>query len=126
MPFDVIGLGLDERIGKMDKVIDLLGTPDRWCKGTLKTHDGRRCIRGAIMAVDGVGTLQPGVLRAINEVTGRHYRRIESFNDHPDTVHAQVVEVLARPRIDMAAGDLAPLPATPPAPGGWHRPVASR
>src|ERR1700726_3681373 len=104
MPFDGVGLGLDERIGKMDKVIDLLGTPDRWCKGTLKTHDGRRCIRGAIMAVDGVGTLQPTVLRAINEVTGRHYRRIESFNDHPDTDHGQVVEVLARARDDLVAG----------------------
>ena len=97
MPFDGVGLGLDERIGKIDKVIDLLGTPDRWCKGTLKTHDGRRCIRGAIMAVDGVGTLQPAVLRAINEVTGRHYRRIESFNDHPDTDHGQVVVRVLRP-----------------------------
>ena len=70
MPFDGVGLGLDDRVGKIDRVIDLLGTPERWCKGTLKTHDGRRCIRGAIMAVDGVGTLQPAVLRAINEVTG--------------------------------------------------------
>jgi hypothetical protein len=110
-------------MGKIDKVINLLATPDRWCKGTLRTHDGRHCIRGAIMAVDGVGTLQPVVLRAINEVTGRHYRRIESFNDHPDTVHAQVVEVLARARIDMAAGHLATIRARPPAPVGWHRQV---
>ncbi len=97
MPFDGVGFGFDDRMSKIDKVINLLATPDRWCKGTLRTHDGRHCIRGAIMAVDGVGTLQPMVLRAINEVTGRHYRRIESFNDHPDTDHARVVEVLARP-----------------------------
>src|ERR1700722_20291258 len=101
MPFDGVGLGLDEWIGKMDKVIVIVVTRDRWCKGTLKTHDGRRCIRGAIMAVDGVGTLQPTVLRAINEVTGRHYRRIESLHDHPDTNHSQVVEVLARARDDL-------------------------
>jgi hypothetical protein len=113
MPFDGVGLGLDERVGKIDKVIDLLATPDKWCKGTLKTHDGRRCIRGAIMAVDGVGTLQPVVLRAINEVTGRHYRRIESFNDHPDTDHVQVVEVLARARDDLVAGRLMALRSQP-------------
>ncbi len=124
MPFDGVGFGFDDRMSKIDKVINLLATPDRWCKGTLRTHDGRHCIRGAIMAVDGVGTLQPMVLRAINEVTGRHYRRIESFNDHPDTDHARVVEVLARARIDMAAGHLAAIRARPPAPVGWHRQVA--
>ena len=120
MPFDGVGLGLDDRVGKIDRVIDLLGTSDRWCKGTLKTHDGRRCIRGAIMAVDGVGTLQPVVLRAINEVTGRHYRRIESFNDHPDTHHGQVVEVLERARDDMIAGRLATLRSKPAAPVSWR------
>ena len=121
MPFDGVGLGLDERVGKIDKVIELLATPDRWCKGTLKTHDGRRCIRGAIMAVDGVGTLQPVVLRAINEVTGRHYRRIESFNDHPDTDHVQVVEILARARDDLVAGRLAAMHSNPEAtPVGWY------
>jgi len=121
MPFDGVGLGLDERVGKIDKVIELLATPDRWCKGTLKTHDGRRCIRGAIMAVDGVGTLQPVVLRAINEVTGRHYRRIESFNDHPDTDHSQVAEVLSRARDDLVAGRLAVLRSKPvAAQTGWR------
>jgi hypothetical protein len=124
MPFDGVGFGFDDRMGKIDKVMNLLATPDRWCKGTLRTHDGRHCIRGAIMAVDGVGTLQPVVLRAINEVTGRHYRRIESFNDHPDTDHSQVVEVLSRARIDVAAGHLATIRARPPAPVGWHRHVA--
>jgi hypothetical protein len=124
MPFDGVGFGFDDRMNKIDKVIDLLATPDRWCKGTLRTHDGRHCIRGAIMAVDGVGTLQPVVLRAINEVTGRHYRRIESFNDHPDTEHSQVVEVLARARIDMAAGHLSVIRSRPPARIGWHRQVA--
>jgi hypothetical protein len=124
MPFDGVGFGFDDRMNKIDKVIDLLATPDRWCKGTLRTHDGRHCIRGAIMAVDGVGTLQPVVLRAINEVTGRHYRRIESFNDHPDTEHSQVVEVLARARVDMAAGHLAVIRSRPPVRIGWHRQVA--
>ena len=73
MPFNGVGLGFDDRMYKIDRVIDLLATPDRWCKGTLWTHEGRHCIRAAIMAVDGLGTLRPIVLRAINEVTGRHY-----------------------------------------------------
>src|ERR1700730_2696437 len=91
-PFDGVGLGFDDRMYKIERVIDLPATPDRWCKGTLWTHDGRHCIRAAIMAVDGLGTLRPIVLRAINEVTGRHSWSIEKFNDHPDTNHAQVVE----------------------------------
>jgi hypothetical protein len=77
------------------------------------------------MAVDGVGTLGPIVLRAINEVTGRHYRSIEAFNDHPNTDHVQVVEVLARARTDLAVGHLAAIRVRPPAPVGWGRRVAS-
>jgi hypothetical protein len=105
-------------------VINLLATPDGWCQGTLRTHDGRHCIRGAIMAVDGIGTLGPIVLRAINEVTGRHYRSIEAFNDHPNTDHAQVVEVLARTRTDLAVRHLAAIRARSPAPVGWGRRMA--
>src|ERR1700719_3853610 len=66
-------------------------------------------------------TLRPIVLRAINEVTGRHYRSIEAFNDHPNTDHAQVVEVLARARTDLAVGHLAAIRARPSAPVGWGR-----
>jgi hypothetical protein len=64
-------------------------------------------------------------LRAINEVTGRHYRRIESFNDHPDTDHGQVVEVLARARDDLVAGRLAALRSMPAAPTGLGTRLAS-
>jgi hypothetical protein len=124
MPFDGVGLGFDERMYKMDTVIDLLATPERWCKGILRTYDGRHCIRGVIMAVDGLGTLRPIVLRAINEVTGRHYRSIEAFNDHPNTDHAQVVEVLARARTDLAVGHVAAIRARAPAPVGWGRRMA--
>jgi hypothetical protein len=121
MPFDGVGFGLDDRMNKIDKVMNLLATPDRWCKGILRTDDGRHCIRGAIMAVDRLGTLRPVVLRAINQVTGRHYRSIEAFNDHPFTDHAQVVEVLVRARTDLAMGHLAAIRARAPAPVGWGR-----
>jgi hypothetical protein len=124
MPFDGVGLGFDDRMYKIDRVIDLLATREQWCKGRLRTYDGRHCIRGAIMAVDGLGTLRPIVLRAINEVTGHHYRSIEKFNDDPDTHHAQVVEVLARARTDLAVEDLAAIRARAPAPVGWGRRLA--
>src|SRR5260370_7539534 len=61
MPFDGVGFGFDDRVGKIDKVINLLATPHRWCKGTLRTHDGRHCIRGAIMAGDWGATCHPRV-----------------------------------------------------------------
>ena len=121
MPFDGGGLGFDDRMYKIDRVIDLLATPDRWCKGTFWTHDGRHCIRGAIIAVDGVGILGPIVLRAIGEVTGRRYRRIVSFNDNPNTDHAQVIEVLTRARTDLVVEHLAAIRARPLAPVGWGR-----
>jgi hypothetical protein len=76
------------------------------------------------MAVDGLGTLRPIVLRAINEVTGRHYRSIEAFNDHPNTDHVQVVEVLVRARTDLAVSHLAAIRARPHALGGWGRRLA--
>ena len=51
MPFDGVGYIGNESVRKMDEVIDLLGTPDKWCKGALRSHDGRYCIRGAVRAV---------------------------------------------------------------------------
>jgi hypothetical protein len=107
-----------------DRGLHRLGGMKPWCKGRLSTYDGRHCIRGALLEADGLGTLGPIVLRAINEVTGRHYRSIEAFNDHPNTDHAQVVEVLARTRADLAVRHLAAIRARPPAPVGWGRRMA--
>ena len=118
MPFDGIGFAFDDRVSKIDEVIDLLATPDKWCKAQFKTPDGRYCLRGAIRAVEGAEFLKPIVLRAIREVTGERYLRIESFNDHPYTQHAQVLRVLARARQLVVSGwtpELAPAME----PGGW-------
>src|SRR5262250_3709456 len=104
MPFDGAGFGYDASLQKLDTVIDLLETPDRWCKGALRSDDGRYCIRGAIRAVSGSELLEPAILQAIGQVAGRRYRRIEAFNDHPHTTHDQVVAVLARTRNNLAGG----------------------
>src|SRR5437660_11683889 len=98
MPFDGAGFGYNESLQKLDTVIDLLETPDKWCKGALRSHDGRYCIRGAVRAVGGGEALEPVILQAIGEVAGKRFCRIESFNDHPNTSHAQILAVLTRAR----------------------------
>ncbi len=98
MPFDGIGYISSEPLHKIDAVIDLLSTPDKWCKGALRSHDGRYCIRGAVMSVGATDALEPVILHAIGEVAGRRFRRIESFNDYPNTTHEQIVAVLHRAR----------------------------
>src|SRR5580700_7923345 len=91
MPFDGVGFVTHESLDKLDAVVELIGTPDRWCKGALRSHDGRYCIRGAVRAVDGAELLEPAILQAVVEVAGRRFRRIEAFNDHPNTSHDQIV-----------------------------------
>jgi hypothetical protein len=122
MPFDGVGFANYESLQKIDAVIDLLGTPDKWCKGALRSHDGRYCIRGAVRAVDAADILEPTILQAIGEVAGKRFRRIESFNDHPNTSHEQVLAVLSRARDNIMSGRVAGLRAVeekPPA-GSWR------
>ena len=104
MPFDGVGYVSSEPLRKIDAVLDLLSTPDKWCKGALRSHDGRYCIRGAVMSVGATDQLEPAILQAIGEVAGHRFRRIESFNDYPNTTHEQVVSVLQRARDNMAGG----------------------
>jgi len=104
MPFDGVGFVTHQSLDKLDAVIELVGTPDRWCKGALRSHDGRYCIRGAVRAVDGAELLEPAILQAVVEVAGRRFRRIEAFNDHPNTSHDQIVAVLSRARDNVIAG----------------------
>ena len=105
MPFDGREYSLRiDALEKIDRVIEQLPTEDRWCKGALYTVDGRRCILGAMQAVNGAMTLKQPILQAIQEVTGRRYTAIETFNDRRTTTHAQVVAVLRRARQDILDG----------------------
>jgi hypothetical protein len=75
------------------------------------------------MSVGATDVLEPMILHAIGEVAGRRFRRIESFNDYPNTTHEQVVAVLQRARDNMAGGlaRRAWLPsANPPASLSWR------
>jgi hypothetical protein len=91
-------------LDKLDQVIDLLATPDRWCKGTFRSPNGRRCLVGAMLAVNAVNILRRPVLDAIHEVSGGHYRHIEKFNDARSTTHSLVIAVLMRTRENLLRG----------------------
>ena len=99
MPFDGrFYEGQNPALVKIDQVIDLLATPDRWCKGSLYLPDGRRCLAGAMQKVDALHVLRRPILDAIHEVSGKHYQHIEQFNDARSTTHPLVLSVLMRAR----------------------------
>lgn len=105
MPLDDTGFRVwCEPLDKIDRVIDLLATEERWCRGRLMTTDGRRCIMGAIQAVEGTRVLTRPVSIAIRQVTGRRsgwwidMDDIPRFNDDAATNHALVLRVLSQAR----------------------------
>lgn len=107
MPFDGAGPSGNLALQKLDLVAALLASEARWCKRRLRTPDGRRCLRGALRAVEAERLLEPIVLDAIRHVTGRSFWRIESFNDHQATTHALLLQVIDRARERTREGHFA-------------------
>jgi hypothetical protein len=116
MPFDGKGMEVQlDTLDKIDRVITLLDRPEKWCKGVLKSSDGRFCILGAVLEARADRVLKAPLLRAAEQVTGRTYPRIEAFNDHRATTHTVVVQVLHRARQNILAGEaLAPAQTAKP------------
>lgn len=116
MPLDGTELGVLENspLAKLGELERLLINEQQWCKGKLRDKGGRYCLVGAIQAVEARLLLGPIILRAAREVGGRHYWRIESFNDNPHTTHADILRVLRRAREDIIAG------MTEGNPRPWH------
>jgi hypothetical protein len=106
MPLDGTELGAFENtpLAKLGEVQRLLINEQQWCKGRLRDKDGRYCLAGAMQAAEARQLLDPMILRAIREVGGKRYWRIESFNDSPNTTHADVMRVLRRARENIIAG----------------------
>ena len=119
MPFD--DLILEEQsdaLAKIDKVIALLATEDKWCKFFAESSDGRRCLWGAMWTEDATSIVEKPVLDAIRQVTGEHHWQIDTFNDHPTTTHAAILEVLHQARYNIRTAT-APRYRWKPAPSGW-------
>ncbi len=97
----------DKRLVKLNAVEKLLAAPEQWCKGKLRSDDGRRCLLGAMQAVEARQLLEPIILQAASEVSRRRCWRVEFFNDDPRTTHADVLRVLnrARERVLDGLGD---------------------
>lgn len=108
MPFDGVGSAGNLALQKLDLVMELLATEAQWCKRRFTTADGRHCLKGAIHLVEAGQVLEPIVLDAIRHVTGRSFRRIESFNDNRLTTHALVLRVLYQTRERILFGQFAP------------------
>jgi hypothetical protein len=123
MPFDGTQAPRLIAYEKIEEVMKLIGSEDRWCKGSLSTLDGRRCLVAAMQTVHAQQMLEPIVLHAIRDVTGKNFRRIERFNDHRTTSHATVMQVLGRARDSLI--DAAVVPAQQRTArvgfGGWLR-----
>ena len=124
MPFDGTSYRRNDALGKIDAVIELLRTEDRWCKGALKNLMGQRCLMGAMQEASAL-ILKPYILTSVREVTGKNFHTIESFNDRRSTTHAQVLEVLYHARGAVAVD--CPLPAARAATiRAWCRSVAEK
>jgi hypothetical protein len=104
MPFDGTGFPPNIALEKIDRVIELLATEDHWCKGIVRSPDGRRCLVGALLEADARNLLEPVLREAVKEVTGQTHWRLERFNDAETTTHAQLLAVLHRAREDILAG----------------------
>lgn len=76
MPFDGTGFIGSDRLSRIDAVIQLIGTPDKWCKGRRRTRDGRFCIYGALVEANALN-LSTAILHAVQEVTGERYAALK-------------------------------------------------
>jgi hypothetical protein len=104
MPLDSLEFPQNPMLTKLTRVERLLATERQWCKGRLRDGEGRHCLVGAIEAADCWPEVARFILRAAREVSGKRYWRIESFNDDPQTTHADVLAVLRRARQNIIAG----------------------
>lgn len=103
MPFDGLDHFEHQTLVELGRVERLLAKEQKWCKGRLRDIGGRHCLVGAIAAAEAGQDLARHVVRAVREVSGKRWWRIESFNDDPGTTHQDVLRVLRRTRENIVA-----------------------
>jgi hypothetical protein len=106
MPFDGVEPPFNY-LAKFDQVIELMETPGQWVKHTYRTPNGRYCLKEALNVVGIAEVFEPIILKTAEEVTGREFCCIESFNDHPQTMRGDVIAVLHQTRTKVLAGKAA-------------------
>ena len=106
MPFDGVESPFNY-LAKLNQVIELMETPGQWVKHTYRTPNGRYCLKEALNVVGVADVFEPIILKAAEEVTGREFCCIESFNDHPQTMRGDVVAVLHQTRTNVLTGKTA-------------------
>lgn len=107
MPFDGTDLGLfgNHPLARLGAVESLLASEQHWCKGKLRDSAGRHCLLGAMQVAGARQVLEPIILRAVREVSGKYYWRIERFNDDPRTTHADILRTL-RPALENVIAEM--------------------
>jgi len=91
-------------LGKIDEVIDLVEAPGQWTQRIYRNRRGQYCLKEVLNMVGVAQVLEPVILRAAADITGKEFCCVESFNDMSDTTQRDVVSVLRRVRDDVAAG----------------------
>lgn len=107
MPFD--GSRESPEVQILDKMRELLATPDKWCKGTLQKGEAL-CLAGALHIAEGK---MPGHYGPFSDIGQRvlftlslvaHTPNIGiaiGFNDLASTAHADVLALLDRAREEL-------------------------
>lgn len=111
MPRDTVAL-LDapvrhpEEIAILDKMAELLATPERWCQGVSSEHrygGWAHCVLGALRFVDdkyvwGLDVLSLTGLAVSSRLRIGTQIPIDSWNDAPERTHADILALIAGAR----------------------------
>lgn len=101
MPLDFTGHPNAEAIRIVEKMEQILATPDKWCKNTLCDAKGARCLIGALYAEnipEDWQAKQSALVAMSQEALERGYFsecKVVDFNNDPKTTHADIIDFLA-------------------------------
>lgn len=115
MPFDNPSPELEipnkAEIAILDEMVELIATPEKWCKGAFRGGGGSYCLIGAVQEATGVRcfsypgarlacSVVCGLTRALGDVPNffRPGGSVATFNDAPETTHADILNLIARTR----------------------------
>lgn len=112
MPFDA-PTEVKAEIRILDRMEEILSTPEMWCKEYYMDQHGAHCLLGAAeVACGGV----PGRVNMLERGDERMFRRIEAllepmtegdvagFNDMATTTHADILNLIDKARLKILGG----------------------